>query len=457
MSDNINYELDRKTFFNLINHMYDEVFIYDTNYRVVYVNEACKRHYGRSPEELIGKSFFDLTDAEWWNPSILPIVFETKKTHAIRQKTLVDAELLTIATPIFDDKNKIKYVIMNVRDPIYERDLYNPQYIDHDHAKNNTNLIPIYKSKKMQKVLDLIKKVSTVDITCLLQGESGTGKSLLAKFMHSISPRHNKPFINVNCATIPSNLIESELFGYEKGAFTGAVTHGKKGLLEAAEGGTILLDEISELPYNAQAKLLHVIQNKEFIPIGTYKAKKVNVKIISATNKDLRAMVASGQFREDLYYRLNVIDVYIPPLRQRKEDIEPLIYYFLNTFSKKYNTRHEISPAAINILLNCKWKGNVRELQHIIERLVVTIDEMIIDVKHLPKHIFEIVDSAYIPTTSENMSFDEIIGNYEKLLVCDAYNKGASSRRVAEQLGISQTRALKLINKYIKKSPNGDS
>lgn len=449
MSNNINCKLDSTTFYKLINHMYDEVFVWDTNYRVVYVNESCRRHYGREPQDLIGKSFFDLIDAKWWDPSILPIVFETKKPHAIRQKTLLDAELLTIATPIFDENNNIKYVVMNVRDPIYERDLYNTQHPSSLSTKNSTDLIPIYKSEKMQKVIDLVKKISLVDVTCLIYGESGTGKSLLAKYMHAISPRRDKPFINVNCASIPSNLIESELFGYEKGAFTGAVNAGKKGLLEAAEGGTILLDEISELPYNAQAKLLHVIQNKEFTPLGTYKSKKVDVKIISATNKDLKSMVASGQFREDLYYRLNVVDIHIPPLRQRKEDIEPLIYYFLNTFSHKYNARHEISPAAIDVLLNATWKGNVRELQHIIERLVVTIDDIVIDVEHLPKNIFEIVDCSNIPKVSDELSFDQIISNYERLLVHDAYKKGPSSRKVARQLGISQTRALKLINKYI--------
>lgn len=449
MSKTKNNKPNCRTICNLINNMYDEVFVWDSNYRIAYVNEACRRHYGLSPDDLIGKSFYEMLDENSWNPSILPIVFETKRTHAIKQKTLIDAELLTIATPIFDKDGNIEYVVMNVRDTIYDRDLYNPKFIYNDESNNLVDFVPVYKSKEMQKVIQLVQKVSNIDITCLIHGESGTGKSLIAKYIHSISPRKDKPFINVNCATIPSNLIESELFGYKKGSFTGAVTNGKIGLIEAAEGGTLLLDEISELPYNAQAKLLHVIQNKEFIPLGTHVPKKVDVKILSATNKDLHSLVASNQFREDLYYRLNVIDIYIPPLRKRKDDIEPLIYYFINTFSAKYNTRHEISQAALESLKNCMWKGNIRELQHIIERLVVTVDNILIDVEHLPKHIFEINDSTYMPVPCDSSSFDENMESYEKYLVQNAYNKAPSSRKIATELGITQTRALKLINKYI--------
>lgn len=436
--------LDSDLFFEIIDSMYDELLVYDGNYNIIYINQACKRHYNVSPEEMIGKNFFDLYE-EWWGPSILPTVYETKKALAIRQKTYTDKELLTIAVPIFDDVGNIKYVVMNVRDEIAPSDLYNPQYISSEIIFDD-NLEPAAVSDEMKKVMKLVERVSQIDATCIITGESGTGKSMIAKYMHQLGPRADQPFVNVNCASIPNELFESEFFGYEKGAFTGAKSTGKKDLLEVANGGTILLDEISELPLLAQAKLLTVLQDKEFIPVGGSRPISVDVKIIAASNKNLKNMVENGTFREDLYYRINVIEIYIPPLRKRRQDIMHLLHHFVNEFNNKYGVNRQLSSGVIQILLEHEWKGNVRELSHLIERLVITVDSLIIHRYHLPTNIFGIQDTD---REDEALGFDERLEKYEAYIIQKAYEKHNSSRKLAEHLGISQTRATKLIKKHI--------
>lgn len=440
ISENICIE-DLRT---IIDNMYDEVLVYDDNYNILYINQACKRHYSASPEEMIGKSFFDL-EQDWWGPSILPTIYHDKKAKAIRQKTYTGKELLTIAVPIFDKENNIKFVVMNVRDDINEKDLHNPHYISSD-IQFDTVDKPICESDEMKKVMHLITKVSQIEASSIITGESGTGKSMLAKYMHQISPRSSKPFVKVNCASIPQELFESEFFGYVKGAFTGAKATGKKGLLELADQGTLFLDEVSELSQVAQAKLLTVLQDKEFIPVGGNKSVHVDVKIITATNRDLKVMVENKRFREDLYYRINVFEIYIPPLRKRKRDILHLLDYFMNENNNKYGVSRQLSSRAVQILLEHEWKGNVRELSHLIERLIVTVDSLIIDAQHLPSNIFGIIDK-----TDEDCSlgFDERVDKYMEYIIRKAYKKHHSSRKVAEHLGLTQTRAHKLIKKYI--------
>lgn len=440
--------VDEETLFSIIDNMYDEVLIYDGNYNIVFINQACKRHYSATPEDMIGKNFFDFVDNDWWSPSILPIVYKEKKAMAIKQTTLTRAELLTIAVPLFDENNNIKYVVMNVRDEISKADLYNPQYISSDHEMEET-YEPIAKSDKMKQVMQLVKKISKIDATCIITGESGTGKSMIAKHMHLIGPRANNPYVHVNCASIPSELFESEFFGYIKGAFTGAKSCGKKGFLELANNGTLFLDEISEMSVAAQAKLLTVLQDKEFLPVGGDKPVQVDVKIITATNKNLKNMVEIGAFREDLYYRINVIEIYIPPLRKRQKDILQLVHFFMNKFNLKYGLTRQLSSGVIRVLLEHEWKGNVRELCHLIERLVVTVDSLVIDVNHLPKNIFDIQDQSR--EENDSLSFDKRIKKYEEYIVKKSYKKYNSSRKLAEYLNITQTRANKLIQKYVKK------
>lgn len=447
---NLPFNISLETIMKIIDNMYDEILIYDNRYNIVYINKACQRHYNCTAESMIGKSFFDFInkDNNSWDCSILPIVYKDRKPYAVKQKTFLGTELFTIAIPIFDEKNILKYVVMNVRDNTDGIKIYNPDYTYKDSIVKNIEP-PKSNNIKMQELLKMIERIKNIDTPCILTGESGTGKTMLAKYIHSISDRANEPFVSLNCASIPTNLVESELFGYEKGAFTGANSKGKKGLFETANKGTLLLDEISELPLSAQSKLLHVLQEQKYLPIGGNKPIEIDVKIIAATNKDLRTLVFNKQFREDLYYRLNVIELYLPPLRERKEDISFLIKSFIEKFNKKYFFSKSFTKEALEILETAQWKGNIRELQHAIERLMVTNDSSIIGIEHLSEKLPNHSSDKNSIEEDFSMSFDEKVSHYETNLIKEAYQKFKTSRKVAQYLKISQTKANKLIRKYI--------
>lgn len=260
-----------------------------------------------------------------------------------------------------------------------------------------------------------------------------------------MSKRKDGPFLNVNCAAIPGDLLESELFGYTAGSFTGAKKDGKIGLFEAADNGTIFLDEIGELALPLQAKVLQVIQDKKFIPIGSNVSKTVDIRIIAATNQDLPKMVENKTFREDLFYRLNVIDIELPPLDERKEDIIPLTYSFLNNFNNKYNSTKIISEDCLNVLYHYSWPGNVRQLENLIERLVITSDA-VITLEDLPEVILEKVKE--IPELAYSNSLDQALDNVTATMVRRSYQKFGSTRGVASDLQISQSKASRLIRDY---------
>jgi transcriptional regulator with PAS, ATPase and Fis domain len=239
----------------------------------------------------------------------------------------------------------------------------------------------------MRKVFDMMEKVSLSDITVLIHGESGTGKELVAREIHRRSSRHNKPFITMNCAALPENLIESELFGHERGAFTGAVRQ-RKGKFELADEGTIFLDEIGDMSLNTQSKILRILQEKKFERLGGDETREVDVRILSATHKDLMAEIESGNFRSDLYYRLKVIDIEIPPLRERNEDIPLLVEHYLSVFSEKHNKKVEgMEPEASRLMLRYHWPGNVRQLVNILERAVVLAAGPVLRKEDLPNEL----------------------------------------------------------------------
>ncbi|MEJ7553430.1 MAG: sigma 54-interacting transcriptional regulator, partial [Aquificaceae bacterium] len=241
----------------------------------------------------------------------------------------------------------------------------------------------ITKSPVFQKVLDTVKTIADYDVNVLIEGETGTGKSLLAKYIHYLSPRRNGPFVKVNCAAIPESLLEAELFGYVKGAFTGAVKD-KPGKVELAEGGTLFLDEIGDMPLPLQAKILHLVQEKEFERLGDTRTRKVNLRIIASTNKNLKELIKRGEFREDLYYRLSVVKLHLPPLRERKEDIPILIKHLLEKYTRKYARRLKgFSAEAMRLLLSYHFPGNVRELENIVEHAVITCRGSLINVEDI--------------------------------------------------------------------------
>lgn len=297
----------------------------------------------------------------------------------------------------------------------------------------------------MKKIMQLCRKIASFDSTVLLQGETGTGKSALAAQIHHMSLRREQPFLTINCASIPENLLEAELFGYSPGAFTGALRQGKVGLIEAAHRGTLFLDEIGELPLHMQAKLLHVIQYQEFIPIGMVESKKVDVRLIAATNCDLQQMVHRKLFREDLYYRLNVIDIKVPPLRERIDDLVPFVQYFLQKHNQRYGGNHRITEEALDMMKQYSWPGNIRQLENVIEKLVITTDSLI-TADDLPE---ELSHATPLDTPFSLLpSLHSTLGDLEKQLVRQSYERLKSSRKVAEYLQISQTKASRLIRKY---------
>ena len=307
------------------------------------------------------------------------------------------------------------------------------------------------RSKEILEVLDLIHRVAPTNATVLLRGESGVGKELFARAIHFLSPRADKPFVAVNCGAIPENLLEAELFGYEKGAFTGAYSS-KKGKFELAQGGTIFLDEIGELPLQLQVKLLRVLQEKEIERLGGTKPVKVDVRIVAATNRDLEAMVREGKFREDLYYRLSVIPIFIPPLRERKEDIPVLVQHFLERFKKEYNKEVTVSPEVMDAFLNYEWKGNVRELQNVLERMVILDNDGVLTVGDLPREIRggQSERPRYVPVSTNG----ESIWDVERRLIEEALEEsGFVIKEAAKRLGMTPRQVSYRIKKYGIKLP----
>jgi len=262
------------------------------------------------------------------------------------------------------------YIVLKTEERILEN-IFNIRNIPLTQEELNTFMGIVFGSEKMEKVISLVKKVAKTDATVLIRGESGTGKELIAKAIHNLSKRKNKPFVAVNCASIPDTLLEAELFGHKKGAFTDAYTD-RMGKFEQANGGTIFLDEIGDMPLSLQAKILRVLQEKEVTPLGSNKNIKVDVRVLSATSRNLEEMVQKGEFREDIYYRLNVIPITLPPLRERIEDIPHLAEYFLLKSSQKHNApKPELTEDAIKTLKEMEWRGNIRELENFIEKLIV--------------------------------------------------------------------------------------
>ena len=305
------------------------------------------------------------------------------------------------------------------------------------------------KSKPMQSVFKIAAKAAQYDTTVLIMGESGTGKELVTKGIHFSGPRSGEPFIPINCGGIPENLLESELFGYKKGSFTGA-DKDKAGLFEAADGGTLFLDEIGEMPLSLQVKLLRVLQEKEILPIGGSKGKKVDVRIIAATSKNLSEEASRGTFREDLFYRLNVISILLPPLRERPEDIPLLTQNFLKKFNRKLGKNIEgISSSAMKLLLSNDWPGNVRELENIIERAMVLSDESTLQPEHFPRELSSIAAKSGFHPDLDGYSLKAAKRLMEKALISSALAEtGGNRTRASELLEISHPSLLSKIKEY---------
>lgn len=413
--------------------------VFDGNGTVVYCNDSFRNAYLPHFIESHGINFREISSDEYKKISFLNEALRTNKM--ISRQMQYESENFSVTTqplPASDGSNLMIETIHHSFAPV--------KGAMKDDAEPPAQEM-ILTDDAMKTIVETIYRISQFDSTVLITGESGTGKSMLAKFIHENSRRCREPFITINCATIPENLIESELFGYVSGAFTGASQKGKPGMIELADKGTLFLDEIGLLPLSLQSKFLQLIQEKTYTPIGALKSKTVDIRIISATNLDLRAQIDEKKFREDLYYRLRVIELHMPPLRERPDAAEPLIAYFIKQFNKKYSMEKTISQQAVEILKQHHWTGNIRELQYVLERLFVTSPDNQITTDDLPP-LSSQLSVCPRERLQKEMNFDTEVEQYEQSLLQKAFNEYKSSYKIAAALGMTQTRASRLLRKY---------
>lgn len=444
-------DLEDFNFVEIVYETYDILIITDSRGRFVFCSKSMLNELVLNEDELKNKTVYDLTEKGYYTYSTVVEAMETKKVVTRLIKVYdngIDRYYLSTSKPIFDDDGNLKYVVTNTRNEGI-LDSYKKELDDKRNEKSSNNYDePIANSKDMKRLLHYCKNLAKSDSIVLITGESGVGKEVVSKYIHKNSNRANGPFVPINCAAIPSELVESELFGYKRGAFTGADPSGSVGLFEIANGGTLFLDEVGELPLSTQTKLLRVLDTNEVKKVGDTEYKKVNVRIIAATNRNLKQMVKEKKFREDLYYRLNVIPIEIPPLRNRKDDIIPLAEMYIEKFNKKYGTNKYLSDLTKESFYNYSWPGNIRELQNVVERFVITcqeneINESLEGVKPLNPIIDEFKpDNQKVIYNSANLK--EAVTEYELNYIKSAleYCNG-NVTQAADMLGIHRTHLYK--------------
>ncbi|MBZ5202027.1 sigma 54-interacting transcriptional regulator [Planomicrobium chinense] len=419
------------------------------------VSSNCKQIMGIEAADFVGNSIFELERTGVVSLSSTKRVLETHREVTVTQVTKGGRRLYVNGFPLFNDNGTLEKILNISRDVTEESILRERlkkterevELLSQEVNKGFENSKIIMKSVQIEEIYYLLSRIAKTDATVLFLGETGVGKGVFARHLHNISERRKAPFINVNCSVLPEHLIESELFGYVKGSFTGASTQGKKGLIEAAHNGTLFLDEIGELPLQTQAKLLQVLQDKSFMPIGKTSAIKVDIRIIAATNQNLEEMVEKGQFRSDLYYRLNVVPITIPPLRERREDVPFFLQHFLDAFNANYKRSCRFTMEAIEQLSHYDWPGNVRELQNMVERLVITSPKQSIDFEDLPiplKRGEASDERADLPDDSLKVRLD----SYEKEILLDTLKKTKKLHEMSQILKIDASTISRKLKKH---------
>ncbi|NLD18707.1 MAG: sigma 54-interacting transcriptional regulator [Clostridiales bacterium] len=436
------------------------VFITNGDGKVILVNKESERTGGRTIDQILGRNMQQLEKEGYVDESAVLNALRNKSEYRRIQKLGDGTNIYITATPYFDG-DEVDLVVCTERDITETKTLEKllaetkkhlekqEKELEALRAKNKMKRpIMIAESKKMRDILQTSRRISQYDTTVLITGESGTGKEVLADYIVNISKRSDKPFVKINCAAIPENLLESELFGYEKGSFTGADIHGKMGMFEMANGGTIFLDEIAEISMKLQAKLLRVLQEKEIRKIGGKDTIDIDVRIITATNVDLKQSVEDGVFREDLYYRLNVVPIEIPPLRERKEDIKVLAEHYMEKFCEEYDTKKVLHIDAMAELMNAPWPGNIRELRNVMERLVVSFDEDHITLYHIKDLLTLESREKGGRVVQGETSLKEMIDEYEKEVLLSYFEEYPSAAEVARKLQVDKSTISRKLRKY---------
>lgn len=458
--DNLKKELDE-----VINSSFDGIVISDAKGKIMYQNPAYERITELSTEFCIGKNLQSLVDKGIIDVSASLKAIKGNRAITISQKIKTGKSVLVSAVPIRNKQGEIIKIVNNVRDltqlnnletEIQQLEIKNQRI--HEELQQLKGISdPKYSiiahSTQMKDVIDRALRVAQIDSGVLIQGPSGVGKEKIVDLIHRNSIRKDGPLIKINCGAIPESLLESELFGYESGSFTGATKKGKAGLFEAANNGTIFLDEIGEMPLQLQVKLLRILQEREVVRIGGTTPIQVDVRVIAATNRNLSDMIEEMKFREDLYYRLNIIPIKIPPLEQRVEDIIPLIYHFTNNLNIKYGLNRSFSSEVLETFANYKWPGNVRELQNIVERVVLMSQHSEITMDDLQRELNLNSDSSIQVSNSNtlithHLPLKDQVESFEESIIREAIKIYPSIRKAATALKIDQSTLVRKLQKY---------
>ncbi len=464
-----NYQKLHRELEAIFESSYDGLYIADGDANTLKVNKSYERITGLSREKLIGRNMHDLVADEVFDHSVTLEVLRQKKPITLLQQIQGGKLVIVTGTPVFTENGQISVVVTNVRDitelnrlkieldetrrmsDFFYESLQ--EYHDADHALKDL----VVKSPEMAKVVQRAIKVARVEASVLLAGESGVGKSMLAKLIHKMSPRKDQPFVKINCGAIPASLMESELFGYERGAFTGALSTGKVGLVEAANKGTLFFDEIAELRPEMQVKLLEVIEDRQFKKVGSTVSISVDVHIIAATNRNLQEQIRKGLFREDLYYRLNVVPITIPPLRKRREDIPALAERMLEKFNRAMRLKKKFDPTLLELLRQYDYPGNVRELINAIERMIVLSESETLGPADIPSEI-RTLGATEAQNKAQSAPLKEALESYERNLLQGVLEKSDNLSQAASLLKIHPTTLWRKMVRYnLVQSPSQNS
>lgn len=446
---------------------HDGLFITDGDGNILKCNHSSEGLIGHKQEDIIGKNVQDLVTLGYIDKSVTHEVLRKKTSLTILQKLRNGKSIIVTGTPAFNESGGIEFVVTNERDITalnqMRQQLREYRELAYRQSKGVDGIVAVgpatkdivANDSKTRKVFQTAEIVAGFDTTILIQGETGVGKGRMAKFIHDASPRKKGPFVQINCGAIPEPLIESELFGYRKGAFTGASETGKAGLFQMANKGTLVLDEVSEIPLSVQVKFLKAIEEMEIMAVGDTRPRKINVRIIASTNVNLKKKVSEGTFREDLFFRLNVVPIRIPPLRERPDDVLPMITNCLERFNSQYQCNKKLSAAARDKLIAYSYPGNVRELENIIERIMILCPHDEISLRELPGYVVQDdLDGNFHDPGKGTLSLKEAVARYEKKLILSAIEKQGSKAAAARALGVDPSTIVRKSLKFKSDPPS---